>query len=238
MYRIYFFLLVIVFSVPSRAEATDIPVTDSNTSVAVLSQGLQDAISTDSVLFKNYLTSGDPKVLERLPEDLKKEAEGKKPEVAALINANDFLNKYFSVGLYANFDVSSDKRVQNARVVNGIVRVEESNSAQLGFALQAHLLIPRKSGKSAWGPFVAVISSSEGAISSGAIGVVYAIAPRSGFVSQQTSINYGLGVSVSPGSQVLGEGIYANQPLPSGETEVRYKKITLYGILITVSFGF
>ena len=36
----------------------------------------------------------------------------------------------------------------------------------------------------------------------------------------------------------LGDGIVEDQPLPAGETDVRYKKITTYGVTVAVSFGF
>ena len=230
--------LTVAFSISVDAAGTDAQGAGGGTEVAALSVETKEAINANSVPFKKFLTSGKEEELKGLPEQVKKETMEKKQEVEAQVNANDFLNKYFSVGLYANFDVGADRRVQSARLVNGIVRVEESNRAQLGIALQAHRLFASKSGKTAWGPFVAVISNNNGAIASGAIGAVFAIAPKTGFVAQQTSINFGVGVSVNPGSQVLGDGITANEPLPPGETEVRYKKVTLYGVLVTVSFGF
>lgn len=237
MYRIFFVLTTIILF-PTHAEAADTPATGDKTVVSVLSVPVQEAISTNSTTFKNYLITGDKKYLDGLTPEQQKEVEDKKSEVKEKVNSDEFMKKYFSIGLYANFDVGANNRVQNARVVNGIVRVEESNSAQIGLALQAYRLFPTKSGKSAWGPFIALITSDNGGITSGAIGGMYALAPKAGFVADQTSINFGLGVSVSPGTQVLGDGINENMPLPAGETEVRYKKTTLYGVMFAVSFGF
>ena len=237
MYRALFALSVIISST-AHAVAADAPATGDKAVVAVLSVPVQDAISTDSKTFKNFLTTGEDKYLKGLTTEQMAEVKNNSAEVKAKIDSEDFMKKYFSIGLYANFDVGANNRVQNARVVNGIVRVEESNTAQIGLALQAYRLFPTKSGKSAWGPFIALITSDNGGITSGAIGGMYALAPKAGFVADQTSINFGLGVSVSPGTQVLGDGINENMPLPAGETEVRYKKTTLYGVMFAVSFGF
>jgi hypothetical protein len=52
------------------------------------------------------------------------------------------------------------------------------------------------------------------------------------------SFNIGIGVMVNPNSQVLGDGIQKNQPLPTGETTVRLRKTTEMGYLVTFSYSF
>lgn len=52
------------------------------------------------------------------------------------------------------------------------------------------------------------------------------------------SWNFGVGFSVNPNAQTLGDGITANAPLPAGETSVRYKTEPLYGVILVSSFSF
>jgi hypothetical protein len=52
------------------------------------------------------------------------------------------------------------------------------------------------------------------------------------------SWNLGIGLRVDPNAQVLGDGIVANQPLPAGETTIRYEKEARYGIMLLSSFSF
>lgn len=52
------------------------------------------------------------------------------------------------------------------------------------------------------------------------------------------SWNFGIGLRVDPDAQVLGPGIVANQPLPDGETTIRYEKEARYGIMLLSSFSF
>ena len=52
------------------------------------------------------------------------------------------------------------------------------------------------------------------------------------------SFNLGVGVVVDPDTRVLGDGIVANQPLPAGETEIRYLEEMQTGLLILASFSF
>jgi hypothetical protein len=156
--------------------------------------------------------------------------------------ANDqaILDKYFGAGIMANFDTKwghGEKRVKSARVVNGVVRVEQEATAQVGFMLEAHKFTsdpPDGKRRHVRGPFLGLVMSGEGAIDTAILGYMWGWRQPS---STQT-LNVGVGASISPAAQVLGDGITADQPLPPGETEVRYKKVTKYGIAVTVSFGF
>lgn len=147
------------------------------------------------------------------------------------------VEKYFGAGLIANIDFGDQnhRRVKNARVVGGVVRIEEESKAQLGFMLEAHKFTstdPNK--KRVGGPFVGLVMGGEGGIETGILGYMW------GFRQPNTtqSLNIGLGLSISPKVQMLGDGIINGEPLPKGETEVRYKSTTKYGLAISVSFGF
>jgi hypothetical protein len=106
------------------------------------------------------------------------------------------------------------------------------------------------------GPFVAleigngtsVPSGNSGPITGYALGWMVglhhaALAPSktnpSTLVDTSTrSWNLGIGLRVDPDAQVLGPGIVANQPLPAGETTIRYEKEARYGIMLLSSFSF
>lgn len=158
-------------------------------------------------------------------ENAKKEEKGK----------SEFLSSYFGLGLYAGFDTGKKQRIDSARVVNGIVRVEEQSDAQVGFMLEAHRIFALDN-ENHWGlgPYVGLVTSGEDLITAASIGLLLAMRPQ----NAERSLNVGLGFMVTPKAQVLGDGIEANQPLPVGETEVRMKKETIYGVALSVSFGF
>ena len=52
------------------------------------------------------------------------------------------------------------------------------------------------------------------------------------------SWNFGIGFSVNPNAQTLGDGLSANAPLPAGETAIRFKSQPLYGVILVSSFSF
>jgi hypothetical protein len=175
------------------------------------------------------------KDIEEAPELVAQRLSENKEYKANQERREEFFSKYFGVGVFANIDLGANQRVESARVVNGIVRIEESNRVQLGVLLEAHKFINMNaSGTKADGPFVGLVAGSEGVISSGALGWMWAWRP----VSDTYSMNLGIALMVSPDTQVLGDGIVEDQPLPAGETDVRYKKITTYGVTVAVSFGF
>jgi len=147
----------------------------------------------------------------------------------------NFVSLNFGAGLFAGFDIGGKQRVDSARVVNGIVRVEEKSDAQLGFILEAHRFFGLdSSNKFGIGPYIGVIASNENVFSAASAGVMFGFRPE----GTSKSLNIGIGGIVYPSVKVLGEGIEANQPIPQNETEVRTQKITKYGIAIVASFGF
>jgi hypothetical protein len=149
------------------------------------------------------------------------------------------LEKHFGAGIFANFDLGKSPRIRSARVVNGVVRIEEDSRAQAGFFLEAHkfLFPPIDTRKFAHGPFAGAIVNSTNGFDALALGWMVGFYTRGGANNLDT-LNLGIGLSVTPRAQVLGDGIKPNEPLPSGETEIRYKYKTIYGFLISMSFGF
>jgi len=51
------------------------------------------------------------------------------------------------------------------------------------------------------------------------------------------SWNFGIGLRIDPKSQVLGDGLVANQPLPANDS-IRYKTEPRAGVMLLSSFSF
>jgi hypothetical protein len=62
--------------------------------------------------------------------------------------------------------------------------------------------------------------------------------PNAATSSSTSSWNFGIGLRVDPKAQVLGDGVVANQPLPAGETAIRYKTEPRPGVMLLSSFSF
>lgn len=140
-------------------------------------------------------------------------------------------------GLMGGFYIGGNKRVEKASVVNGVVRVDKENKTNIGVIAEVHRLWVSDDAKSQWGigPFVGlVLSGDNDVINAASLGIMIGFRPK----NKETSLNIGIGGVVTPSAQVLGDGINENEKLPDGETEIRYKEVTKYGIAIAVSFGF
>jgi hypothetical protein len=173
----------------------------------------------------------------------------------------------FGVGIAADFDLRGT-RVGDAEVVNNIVRVKDSTTnVNVGLVLEAHYFLLDFIGKEfmksavcstvycaneiGFGPFVAIEAGNastkgtvSGPITSYALGLMVGLHhPKfttvNGVpVADRSSWNFGIGLRIDPNTQVLGDGIVANQPLPAGETAVRFKKEPRSGIMLLSSFSF
>jgi hypothetical protein len=172
----------------------------------------------------------------------------------------------WGIGLAANFDVTG-KRVVNASVVNNLVRVDDATSnVNVGFVLEAHYFLrdwtlSNLTGKKApcsrtegdrycmevaTGPFVAVqvgngtsaVPGDKDIITAYALGWMVGLRHPHLTTSDTSSWNFGVGVRVDPSTKLLGDGIVANQPLPAGETAIRYKNEPRFGLMLLSSFSF
>lgn len=155
--------------------------------------------------------------------------------------SRDFAGLKLGVGLSLTIDFGGIDRVNEAELVNDIVRVTDEDDARARVMLESHyfftpdraFLVP--SGNWGVGPFVAVQPGTDEIIEAAALGVMV------GFKRPDTtgqSFNIGLGVSVDPNTRVLGSGLRADEPLPSGETAIRYREESQYGWVILTSFTF
>jgi len=171
----------------------------------------------------------------------------------------------WGIGIATSFDVGGARAV-NAAVVNNIVRVSDASSnVNVGFVLEAHYFLrghllgfgagtPCAVGGTptlnctelAHGPFVALeigggssaAPAASGPITAFAMGWMVGMRHPGYAPTNNSSWNFGVGLRVDPKAQVLGDGIVANQPLPPGETTIRYKTIPRYGVMLLSSFSF
>jgi hypothetical protein len=167
----------------------------------------------------------------------------------------------WGLGIAADFDIGG-KRVVDAEIVSGLVRVKDSSSnVGVSFVLEAHYFFKDwqfgyTDGKCslpaplnfncnnvATGPFVAVeigggtsATTNAGPITGYALGWMVGLHHPS--ASATSSWNFGVGFRVDPQAKVLGDGFVANQPPPAGETAVRTKTEPRYGVMLLSSFSF
>jgi hypothetical protein len=171
----------------------------------------------------------------------------------------------WGIGIATDFDMTG-RRVATADIVNNVVRIKDtSNNVGVSFVLEAHYFLRDyrfgfgRAGicdpldylnctELGHGPFVAIevgdgssaTPAANGPITAFAMGWMVGMRHPSNLVggSQTASWNFGLGLRVTPKSQVLGDGIIANQPLPAGETIIRYKTEPRFGVMLLSSFSF
>ena len=164
----------------------------------------------------------------------------------------------FGVGILLSENLQAKHRITSATVVNGIVRVTQTNDATAGIVLESHyFFVPRSPlplfglppGDWGHGPFVAIEASSGGnnVVTAFALGWMiglrqptYTPGSTTATYSSTASWNLGIGLRIDPSVQVLGDGITANAPLPPGESSspVRLKTTQGYGLMLLSSFSF
>lgn len=86
-----------------------------------------------------------------------------------------------------------------------------------------------------FGPFIAIQGGDDEVINALALGVMWGFRRDA---KADNSVNVGFGLSFDPSVQVLGHGIKEGQPLPDGETELRFKKEGQFGWAFMASFTF
>ena len=173
----------------------------------------------------------------------------------------------WGIGIATNFDIGG-KRVGTAELTNNIVRIKDASSnVNVSFVLEAHYFLRDytlalggptscKAGGTnyvyinctelAHGPFVAVevgggsagTPKADGLITAFAMGWMVGLRHPASSPDNKSSWNFGVGLRVTPNSQIFGDGIIANQPLPLGETVIRYKNEPRYGVTLLSSFSF
>lgn len=170
----------------------------------------------------------------------------------------------FGVGVSLTLDVGKHDRVDDASIVNQVVRVNKVSNAVPRLLLETHYfftpngeLLGFVSGMTnsveaggkmlelnkqhiTWGhgPFVAIQAGSDDSIIN-AVGFGWMIGLKRNDKPESTrSFNVGLGFIVDPSVKVLGDGFKANRAPPPGESVVRYRTTAQGGVLLMTSFSF
>jgi hypothetical protein len=152
----------------------------------------------------------------------------------------NFLGVDFGLGLSLTFDRS---RIKEAEVVNGVVRVREEERYIPRVNLETHYFFPmgkQDSGvcsenRCGIGPFLGVLASKDDVVDAVSFGLA------TGFrkdAKQSESFNFGIGIVWDRKVKELGDGIRENEPLPAGETQVRFKERGDAGYVLLFSFSF
>ncbi len=163
---------------------------------------------------------------------------------------NTFAGLQFGVGLSLTLDSGSNERVTSAQLVNDIVRIDNEDNAIARVMLETHYFFTPdtclfglsrddvcsllKGKEWGWGPFIAIQPGDGDIIDAIGAGVMLGFR-RPG---REDSFNIGIGAVVDPNARILGDGIKANQPLPAGETEIRYKEKEQWGVVLITSYTF
>ncbi len=143
--------------------------------------------------------------------------------------------------------------MKSAEVVNGIVRVTQTDNARARLILETHYLLTptgtinkgadflglaintEKEQNWGFGPFVAFQPGTDQIIEAIGGGIMFGVR-RPG--SDGGSFNFGIGAMVDVNAKILGDGIIENQPLPAGEAAIRYKTRDQVSLLFITSFTF
>tara|TARA_R110001599_G_scaffold350254_2_gene580036 strand:+ start:20276 stop:20785 length:510 start_codon:yes stop_codon:yes gene_type:complete len=144
--------------------------------------------------------------------------------------SNQWENFGFGAGLSFTWDLGSNDRVNSAKVVDGIVRIDDKENGLARVILEAHYFLDFT--KWGWGPFVALQPGGSELIDAIGAGIMFGFRKDN---SSDISFNLGFGVMADPNTQILGEGIEANKPLPGNETEIRYSNETQAGLVTIFS---
>lgn len=170
----------------------------------------------------------------------------------------------FGIGLGFTTDLGRRDRIGKAELINNVVRVTDSENTRARLLLESHYFFTPTNAKGGYAEWLGVKNYSDKVDSSGAIirrgvknwgvGPFIALQAGEGELVQAVgaglmfglrrpgegsgSFNLGVGVLYDMNVRTLGDGIVENQPLPAGETEIRYKERSQSGLMILSSYSF
>lgn len=155
---------------------------------------------------------------------------------------SDDLWRYFSAGFLVNY--FSDDVVNEAEIRDGIVRVTDSQSTQIGIGLQAYFpfyLVPyvvSSDGGETWikgsevsvGPYAGVMVAGSDVIDNFAIGIAYSHRRTFG------GIRIGVGYAFDPKVKRLSDEFLDGNAAPANATQVKYKEESAGAVQVMISF--
>lgn len=151
---------------------------------------------------------------------------------------NDFWST-FGVGLAVTANLGRERSIQEAQLVNGIVRVTNERQVTPRLMLEKHWYLDegwKEDGcHCRHGVFVGASLLGDKQMMD-AVALGYLAGFKSGSKSDTTTHNLGIGLALQPYSRVLGDGLTKNQPLPAGETTVRYKETNRTALILFYTY--
>lgn len=169
----------------------------------------------------------------------------------------DFGGIEFGIGLAFTYDLGKRDRIKDARLVgpNNVVRATHVENLRARIILESHYLFTPQGSlfglrnvrqdENTWarrewgfGPFVAIQPGTDNVIEAVGAGLMLGFRRPSENPNSSDSFNIGVGVMYDLNAQVLGDGIFENQPLPADESEVRFRRQSQSGLLIMTSYSF
>jgi hypothetical protein len=150
----------------------------------------------------------------------------------------DFLGLKWGVGLGLSL---GDDFVEEAKLVDGVVRVTKDNSDQARVVFEYHKLFwcndQGKSAERGCGPFVAAAATEEDVLSGVGLGFMFGWrAPKAKPGDEGFAI--GFGFVLDNDVKALADGFEEGQPLPAGETDIRVEEKGRTSFLLFVTRTF
>jgi hypothetical protein len=185
-----------------------------------------NAAASVSAIRKNDLNAKLAVDVALLPETekIKKEIEGNTSET-------EFMGLNWGLGFGYSF--SDDEAIDDAEIVDGVVRVKSNKKDQPRVVLEFHKYLwcndQAKNGTRGCGPFVAVAATQDDILSGVGMGFMYGFKAKP---SDPEGFSIGIGAILDADIKDLADGFKENQPVPTGETAIRYKSESRWSALI------
>jgi len=145
-----------------------------------------------------------------------------------------------SWGLGFGFSFGLDDAIEDAELVDGVIRVTEDKTDQPRAVLEFHRYPlcndGEKNGNRGCGPFLAVAASPDKVLSGVAVGFMFGF--RSKKPEDKEGFSIGIGAILDADVKTLADGFEEDEPLPPGETEIRFEKSARWSGLFFVTRSF
>jgi hypothetical protein len=136
-------------------------------------------------------------------------------------------------GLGFGYTFSSDEAIDDAEIVDGIVKVKSNKKQQPRMILEFHRYLGcnngAKDGTQGCGPFVAVAASNDKILQGVGMGFMYGFKAKK---SDPEGFSIGIGAMLDGNVKDLADGFKENQAVPDGATSIRYKTESRWSALI------
>ncbi|WP_109356537.1 hypothetical protein [Sphingorhabdus sp. EL138] len=223
----------------------------SSQAIAVKAGGSEQTLVAQATPKETPVGNADPK--EKKTKKTNDKTKKENDETKEAQQSKEFGTKFggieFGAGIGFSYDLGSNDRVSEAELVNGVVRIKKSDNVQARLMLESHYFFTPKfdlfslknSGQSSddnmwgFGPFVAIQPGGDNLIEAVGGGLMFGFRRSK---KSTESFNLGFGVLYDINSKTLGDGILPNEPLPMGETEIRFREQEQSGFLIMSSYSF